>query len=193
MITGSAPIRCEVLTFLRCIFACPIMEGYGLTETSAPATVAAADDPSTGHVGGPLTCVKFRLKDLPEMHYTTQDEEGPRGLLMIKGNSVFKGYFKNQQKTKEVFDEDGWLVSGDVAQVLPGGAIRIIDRVKNIFKLSQGEYIAPEKLENIYCQSIYISQIFVYGDSFKSSLVAIVVVDPNEALKWAGGNEGIED
>ncbi len=99
MITGSAPIRGEVLTFLRCIFACPIMEGYGLTETSAPATVAAASDPSIGHVGGPLTCVKLRLKDLPEMEYTSKDEDGPRGLLMIKGTSVFQGYFRNKQKT----------------------------------------------------------------------------------------------
>jgi long-chain acyl-CoA synthetase len=90
---------------------------------------------------------------------------------------VFKGYFKNPERTKEAFSEDGWLNSGDVALSLPNGAIKIIDRAKNIFKLSQGEYIAPEKLENIYAQCPIIQQIFVYGDSLQHCLVAIIVPD----------------
>ena len=63
---------------------------------------------------------------------------------------MFAGYFKNPLRTAEAYDEDGWICSGDVGIVLPGGAIKVIDRAKNIFKLCQGEYIAPEKLENIY-------------------------------------------
>ncbi len=78
---------------------------------------------------------------------------------------MFKGYFKNPEKTKEAFDDEGWICSGDVVKVNPNGSITIFDRAKNIFKLCQGEYIAPEKLENIFVQCPSILQIFVYGDS----------------------------
>ena len=80
-------------------------------------------------------------------------------------------------KTAEVFDEQGWFMTGDVAKIFDNGSIKIIDRSKNIFKLSQGEYIAPEKLENIFVLSQYIEQSFVYGDSLKNCLVAIIVPD----------------
>lgn len=149
MVTGSAPISPEVLNFLKICFCAPIHEGYGQTESSAASSLTSAFDPVAGHVGGPLSCIRIRLKDIPEMNYFSTDEN-PRGEICYQGNSIFKGYYKNDEKTKEALSEDGWLASGDVGMVLPNGSMKIIDRAKNIFKLSQGEYIAPEKLENVY-------------------------------------------
>lgn len=81
MITGSAPIEPQVLSFLKVVFCCPILEGYGLTETSAASSLCYHNDPKIGHVGGPLKCVKWRLADIPEMNYFSTDKPYPRGEL----------------------------------------------------------------------------------------------------------------
>lgn len=121
---------------------------------------------------------------MPELGYLASDNP-PRGEIQFQGANVFSGYFKNPERTREAFSEDGWLNSGDVGMVLPNGAIKIIDRAKNIFKLSQGEYIAPEKLENIYAQCPIIQQSFVYGDSLQHYLVAVIVPDFGQAKHFA--------
>ena len=182
MCTGSAPISAEVLSLLKVCFGCPILEGYGQTESTAASCVSLPLDNKSGHVGGPMPCIKIRLRDLPEMGYTAADEPYPRGEVMFKGPSVFAGYFKNPEKNAEAF-VDGWLASGDVGVILPNGAVKIIDRAKNIFKLAQGEYIAPEKLENVYVQSPFVQQIHVHGDSLQSYLVAIIVPELSEIKK----------
>ena len=89
---------------------------------------------------------------------------------------------------------DGWLHTGDIGAIIKGGALKIIDRKKNIFKLSQGEYLAPEKIERVYEKCTSITQIFVYGDSLRSNVVAIIVADEAELTKFAKENEmDIED
>lgn len=136
MATGSAPIDKKVIEYLKVVFCCPILEGYGLTESSAASCVVDADDPIVGHVGGPTEGVKIRLKDLPEMSYLSSDKPYPRGEVCMQGPSIFSGYFKREDKTAEAFDAEGWFMTGDVAMVYPNGSIKIIDRSKNIFKLS---------------------------------------------------------
>mmetsp|Transcript_4415 Transcript_4415/g.7500 ORF Transcript_4415/g.7500 Transcript_4415/m.7500 type:complete len:405 (-) Transcript_4415:377-1591(-) len=182
IITGSAPIAGDVLDFLKICFCCRIAEGYGLTETCGGAVVTYGQDSQTGIVGGPVLNAKIKLRDLPEMGYlTTQDP--PRGEICFKGPGVMKGYFLNPEKTAEAFI-DGWFLSGDVGVIQKNGGLKVIDRAKNIFKLSQGEYIAPEKLENIYVKSGFILQNWMYGDSLKDFIVGILVIDPEAAKKY---------
>ena len=170
-------------------------EGYGQTEGSAAATISHPNDVSTvGHVGGPTGVVEIALYDVPEMGYlqTDQSNRGTpcqgRGEICIRGPNVFKGYYKDPEKTRETIDDEGWLHSGDIGLWRLDGALQIIDRKKNIFKLSQGEYVAPEKIENILIRSAFIAQCFVYGDSVQSSLVAIVVPDEDYVRTWVETN-----
>jgi long-chain acyl-CoA synthetase len=179
VISGGAPVNAETLKFFRCALGCMVIEGYGQTETTGVLTMTLPMETTGGHVGPPLRCAAIKLMDVPEMNYFSKNDQGE---LCAKGPMVFKGYYKNPEETEKALDEDGWLHTGDIAMWLPSGALKIIDRKKNIFKLSQGEYIAPEKIEIIYSRCSLVAQTFVYGDSFKSFLVGIVVPDP-ETLK----------
>jgi len=188
--TGGAPLSPDVHDFLRIAFCCPINQGYGLTETIAAIFIQRSTDPQSGHVGGPFAACEFKLVDIPDMNYRATDkgpngELMPRGEICIRGSLVFKGYFKDPKQTSEAIDQDGWFHTGDVGQIQPDGALKIIDRKKHIFKLAQGEYVAPEKIENIYLRSKYIAEIFVYGDSFQTYLVGIAVPNKDNLLKLA--------
>jgi len=199
MVTGSAPIASHVLDFLRIVFCVPVLEGYGQTECTCAATTTLPDDCSTGHVGFPLPCNEIRLMDVPEMGYLNSDkmhggEEGKggvpcngRGEILIRGPNLFLGYYKMPEKTKETII-DGWLYTGDIGLWTKDGKLKIIDRKKNIFKLSQGEYVAPEKIENVIARCPFVLQSFVHGDSLRDELVAIIVVDPEHSLPWAKKN-----
>lgn len=183
MLTGSAPIASEVLDFLKICFCAPLIEGYGLTESCAGSFLTNAADPKSGHVGGPLQNVKVRLSDLPEMNYL-HTSNPPRGEVCLWGPSIMPGYFLNPEKTAESIKNE-WLYTGDVGEIRSNGSLRIIDRAKNIFKLSQGEYIAPEKLENVYIQSPFISQNWIYGDSLRDHIIIFIVIDPAIVKPWA--------
>eukprot|EP01062_Namystynia_karyoxenos_P062552 TRINITY_DN55454_c0_g1_i1.p2 TRINITY_DN55454_c0_g1~~TRINITY_DN55454_c0_g1_i1.p2 ORF type:complete len:682 (+),score=243.58 TRINITY_DN55454_c0_g1_i1:107-2152(+) len=205
MVTGSAPIASHVMTFLRVFFGVPVHEGYGQTESSAAITFTAADDFTVGHVGAPLPCNETRLDDVPEMGYLQSDrvhgadpKKGVKGVpclgrgeVVVRGPNVFQGYYRMEAKTKEAIDADGWLHTGDIGLWTADGKLKIIDRKKNIFKLAQGEYVAAEKIENIMTQSALVAQCFIYGDSLRSMLIAVVVPDPEALLPWAK-SQGIQ-
>lgn len=191
MLTGSAPISAHVMDFLRIVFSCHVLEGYGQTESAAAGTVTPMQDQATaGHVGLPLPVNEIRLVSVPDMGYNVTDTEHDgipcrgRGEICFRGPNVFKGYYKNAAKTAEAIDGDGWLHSGDIGIWLPCGYLKIVDRKKNIFKLSQGEYVAAEKIENVYISSPFVAQAFVYGDSMQSCLVAIIVPDVDYCNSW---------
>ncbi|XP_030644198.1 long-chain-fatty-acid--CoA ligase 1a [Chanos chanos] len=188
MITGAAPVSPTVLTFLRAALGCQFYEGYGQTECTAGCSMTLPGDWTAGHVGPPLPCNSIKLVDVPEMNYLAANGEGE---VCVKGPNVFQGYLKDPEKTAEAIDKDGWLHTGDVGKWLPNGTLKIIDRKKHIFKLAQGEYIAPEKIENIYIRSDPVAQAFVHGDSLQACLVGIIVPDPDFLPGWAK-KRGIE-
>lgn len=189
--SGASPLAPDVMDFLRVCFGCPVIEGYGMTETSCVVTIMDDGDNLSGHVGSPSPACEVKLVDVPEMNYTSEDQPYPRGEICVRGPIVFQGYYKDEVQTKEVVDDEGWLHTGDIGMWLHGGRLKIIDRKKNIFKLAQGEYIAPDKVENVYAKCKFVSQCFIYGDSFNSSLVAVIAVDPDVLKNWAA-SEGIK-
>uniref|UniRef100_A0AAR2L6B1 Arachidonate--CoA ligase n=1 Tax=Pygocentrus nattereri TaxID=42514 RepID=A0AAR2L6B1_PYGNA len=157
-------------------------EGYGQTECTAGCTITLSGDWTGGHVGPPMPCSYVKLVDVAEMNYLAVNGEGE---VCVKGPNVFKGYLKDPEKTDEALDQDGWVHTGDIGKWLPNGTLKIIDRKKHIFKLAQGEYIAPEKIENVYIRSEAVVQAFVHGDSLQACLVAIIVPDPDFLPNWA--------
>ena len=200
MLVGSAPIEGKILNFLRVALSVEIMQGYGQTEDVAGALLSNTCDPITDHIGGPGYWSEIKLIDKPDLGYTVKNidaETGklrPSGEFCIRGPTLFKGYFRDETKTKETIDEEGWLHSGDIAMIIPehGNALKIVDRVKNIFKLQQGEYVSPEKIENIYSRCKYISQIFIHGNSLKSYLICIVHPNKDDVVEYFQ-NKGIKD
>ncbi|KAM4708500.1 long-chain-fatty-acid--CoA ligase 1 isoform 1-T3 [Discoglossus pictus] len=182
MITGAAPVSPTVLTFLRAALGCQFYEGYGQTECTAGCSLTVPGDWTAGHVGAPMPCNHVKLVDVEEMNYFASKGEGE---VCVKGANTFQGYLKDDEKTAEALDQDGWVHTGDIGKWLPNGTLKIIDRKKHIFKLAQGEYIAPERIENIYMRSEPVVQAFVHGESLQAFLVAIVVPDPDNVHNWA--------
>ena len=145
LVSGSAPLSKTVMYFYRVMLGVPILEGYGQTEGAACATLCNPEDMMTaGHVGAPNPACEIVLVDVPEMGYlhTDTDHKGQpcqgRGEIWVRGPCVFKGYYKEPEKTRETVDDEGWLHSGDIGLWTIQGQLQIIDRKKNIFKLSQG-------------------------------------------------------
>jgi long-chain acyl-CoA synthetase len=198
MISGSAPIDPTLHQFLRACFANTFAQGYGLTETYAVSTCQLEGDMSVGNCGAVAPAAEICLRDVPDMGYFSTDSPQPRGELLVRGNTVFREYWRNPKGTSEALDADGWFETGDIATVDSLGRFAIIDRRKQLLKLAQGEYISPERIENIFlANSGWLATGYMHGDSSKSSLVGLFGVDPEGFAPWAskilGRSIGVTD
>lgn len=191
MISGSAPLDPTLHQFLRVVYGNNVYQGYGLTESYAIATAQIEGDLSAGNCGAVTPASEVCIADVPSMEYLSTDKPHPRGELLLRGPTLFKEYFKNEAETKKAITEDGWFRTGDIASIDELGRVKIIDRVKNVLKLAQGEYISPERIENVYLGNLpWISQGYVHGDSTESALVAIFGIQPDLFSTFLGRTIG---
>jgi long-chain acyl-CoA synthetase len=177
-----------------------------MTENGGTCTRVLPRDPaSAGTVGPPQASIEIKLVDVPAMGYTSEDKPNPRGEICCRGPCVFSTYYKGMpptrclsrralvadhstpdtENTAKTVDADGWVHTGDVGEFDSAGRLKIVDRVKNIMKLSQGEYVALEKIENLYSAHPLVAQLYVHGDSLQPFLIAVVIPDPAQLAALA--------
>ncbi|MEM9010675.1 MAG: long-chain fatty acid--CoA ligase [Pseudomonadota bacterium] len=167
--TGAAPISPELLRWFWAI-GVPLIEGYGMTETSGVATANTPQVNSVGTVGPALPRSEVRI--------------GENGEILVRGANVFKGYWKKPEKTSETIDEDGWLRTGDIGRIGNDGALTITGRVKDVIITAGGKNITPAEIESRLKFSPYISDAVVIGDRRKF-LTALVMIDQENVEKYA--------
>jgi long-chain acyl-CoA synthetase len=167
--TGAAPIAQEILEFFYAA-GCPVLEGYGMTETTGVGTTSTRDHFKFGTVGRAMPGVEVRTAD--------------DGEILIRGPNVFLGYWRNEEATKEVLDSDGWIHTGDLGQLDDEGYLTITGRKKDIIITAGGKNLAPANLENDLKQSRWISQAVMYGDR-RPYPVALITLDEEEIVPWA--------
>ena len=166
--SGGAPLSREVMEFFDALDL-TIYEGYGLTECTTACSVNRPDAYRFGTVGKPLPGVEVRLAE--------------DGELLMRSPTVFAGYLKDEEATREVLDEDGWLRTGDIATIDEDGFITITDRKKDIIVTAGGKNVAPQNLENDLKNSRYVSQALVLGDR-RPYIAALITLDELELAKW---------
>ena len=167
-VSGAAPISPEILRFFMSL-GVPIYEGYGMTENSAIATGNTPDKVKLGTVGTPQAGTELKLAD--------------DGEILVRHPGVFKGYYKNEEATKEVIDEDGWLYTGDVGEY-DGEFLKIVDRKKDIIITSGGKNVSPSEIENNIKTSPFIKEAIVIGDDRKF-LSALIGIEYDIVSNWA--------
>jgi len=188
VISGGAPLSPETHEFIRTCLGLKLVQGYSLTETTCTGTCMEALDMSTGKVGGPMAGIEIKLVSWVEGNYRVTDQPRPRGEIIIGGKTVARGYFKNDQKTEQDFFNEGgkrWFRTGDIGEMFPDGSVRIIDRKKDLVKLNLGEYVSLGKVEAQLKTHPLVENICVYGDSYQSHTVAVMVPIRNALEKLA--------
>ncbi|OXB35281.1 hypothetical protein LQV05_006035 [Cryptococcus neoformans] len=186
LFSGGGAVSKSTQQFL-CTALVVMIQGYGLTETTAMATILNPAFMQFGAVGGPVPAAEVKLIDAPEAGYFSTNNP-PQGEILVRGPAIFKGYYKRPDIDKEAFTEDGWFRTGDVGQWNKDGTLSILDRLKNLVKLSGGEYIAIEYLESIYksCPLVANGAILANGDHNRPAMV--VVAHPQNLPAFAKKN-----
>jgi fatty acid CoA ligase FadD9 len=164
--TGSAPISTDLKAFVESLLDIHLTDGYGSTEAGAVFVDGRVQRPPV---------IDYKLVDVPELGYFSTDRPHPRGELLVNSETLFPGYYKRPEVTADVFDADGYYRTGDVVAELGPDQLRYLDRRNNVLKLSQGEFVTVAKLEAVFGDSPLVRQIFVYGNSARSYLLAVVV------------------
>jgi long-chain acyl-CoA synthetase len=175
-VSGAAPINPEILRFFDAAGVL-VLEGWGMTETSTAATISTPEDFKVGTIGKPFPGCEVKIAD--------------DGEILVKGPNVFQGYHKNPEATAETI-VDGWLHTGDIGEIESDGFIKITGRKKDIIITAGGKNITPANLEAEIKQHPLVSQCVVVGDR-RPYLVALVTLDPEEAVKYAQENNLPED
>lgn len=176
MLNGGSPLSGETQRFITNTIG-PMLIGYGLTETCANTCVLIPEHFEFDVCGSLVGSVTVKLIDVPEAGYFAKNNQGE---ILISGAPVLKEYYKNPEETKKAFEyEEGWFSTGDIGEWTSTGALKVIDRKKNLVKTLNGEYIALEKIESIYRSNKYVLNICCYADENKVKPVGIIL--PNEA------------
>ncbi|OBB99592.1 oxidoreductase, partial [Mycobacterium sp. 852013-50091_SCH5140682] len=168
--TGSAPISAEMKAWVERLLQMHLLEGYGSTEAGSVFV--------DGHIQRPPV-IDYKLADVPELGYLSTDRPHPRGELLVKSEQMFPGYYKRPEITAEMFDTDGYYRTGDIVAEVGPDQVEYLDRRNNVLKLSQGEFVTVSKLEAVFGDSPLVQQIYLYGNSARAYLLAVVVpTDP---------------
>ncbi len=178
---SSAPLSAELTAFTESLLGLELHNVYGSTEAAGISVDGVLLRPPV---------LDYRLADVPELGYFGTDSPHPRGELLLKTEAMIPGYYRQPELSAELFDEDGYYRTGDIAAELGPDRIAIVDRRKNVLKLSQGEFVATSRLEAVFAASPLVRQIFVYGNSERSYLLAVVVPTP-DALDESAGDEAL--
>lgn len=187
---GGGPISKDTQRFIS-MAICPMISGYGLTETTAMGCLQNPLEWTSESIGAMPAAVEAKLVDFPDAGYYATNKPNPQGEVWLRGPSVMEGYYQNEKETAESLTSDGWFKTGDIGEWDANGHLKLIDRKKNLIKTLNGEYIALEKLESIYRSASVVANICVYADDSKSKPIAIIV--PAEpALKKLAEANGVE-
>lgn len=189
-LNGGGPVAKDTQRFIS-MAICPMISGYGLTETTAMGVLQNPAEWTTDAMGAMPASVEAKLVDFPDAGYHATNKPNPQGEVWLRGPSVTSGYYENAELTAEAITPDGWFQTGDIGEFLPNGHLKLIDRKKNLIKTLNGEYIALEKLESVYRSAQVVANICCFADDSKAKPIAIIV--PAEpALKKLAETTGVQ-